>query len=242
MDFTKIAICDNNLSVCDYIAALIQNHENDIQIFKFTSIEELLRYNGDFSIIFLDIKGVNGLEAARIIRRRQETNNNFKSIIIFITGYSEYMQNAFDVQAFHYLIKPIDEIKFSQVLKCALKEIKLIKTQSERYILIKINDIRKKILLTDIIFVESFNKKVVFHTQDKIYETYGKMNDLEIALGSSFYRCHRCYIVNLEKISAYNQNTIYLTSGKQIMIAQKKYSDFLRVYLKYAREGGFVNV
>ena len=242
MDCIKIAICDNDKSICNYIASLIQRENSIAKIFTFTSSEELLTAREDFAILFLDIKGIAGLDAARIIRRRQELQNKFRSVIIFITGYSEYMQSAFDVHAFHYLIKPIDEVKFLQVLRRALNEIKAVKSQSERCLLIKVDDTRQKIFLRDILFIESRNKKVVIHTPDKIYETYGKINELEIALGNYFYRCHRCYLVNLEKISAYNQDTIYLTNGEQIMIAQKKYSDFVKTYMNYAREGGIVNV
>ena len=101
---------------------------------------------------------------------------------------------------------------------------------------------RRKISLKDILFIESQNKKVVIHTSDKIYETYGKMDAFEIVLGDLFYRCHRCYLVNLEKISAYQSDTIYLINGEKILLARKKYTDFVKTYLRYAIRGGIVNV
>ena len=73
-------------------------------------------------------------------------------------------------------------------------------------------------------------------------EVYGKMDELEQMTGSSFYRCHRCYLVNMEKITAYSTDTIRVANGDKLILAQKKYSDFVRQYMKYAKDGGIVNV
>ena len=80
------------------------------------------------------------------------------------------------------------------------------------------------------------------HTTEGIYEIQGKMDDFELAFGSSFYRCHRCYLVNLSKISSYRQNEIEIANGDKILLAYKKYSAFVKAYLSYAKRGGMVNV
>ena len=238
----NIAVCDNDKNICEDIVKLIRKQRPEVKIFSFTSGDELLKCKEEFSIIFLDIKGISGMNIARILRFRQEIQGSMKSILIFVTGYREYMEEAFDVHAFHYLLKPIDREKFTQVLECALKEAEAIENEAENYLLIKVIDTNKKIPLKDILFIESQNKKVVIHTSDKIYETYGKMDAFEIALGDLFYRCHRCYLVNLEKISAYQSDTIHLINGEKILLARKKYSDFVKTYLRYAIRGGIVNV
>ena len=89
---------------------------------------------------------------------------------------------------------------------------------------------------------KSSNKKVVFHTKDGKIDTYGRMDDWETELGDSFYRCHRGYLVNLEKITAYSVDTIDLINGDSLILAQKKYSDFIKAYMRYAKDGGIVNV
>lgn len=238
----NIAVCDNDKNICEDIVNLIRKQNPAIKIFSFTSGDELLKCKEEFAIIFLDIKGISGMNIARILRFRQEIQGSMKSILIFVTGYREYMEEAFDVHAFHYLLKPIDTKKFVKVLECALKEAEAIENEAENYLLIKVIDTNKKIPLKDILFIESQNKKVVIHTSDKIYETYGKMDAFEIALGDLFYRCHRCYLVNLEKISAYQSDTIHLINDEKILLARKKYSDFVKTYLRYAIRGGIVNV
>ncbi len=235
----NIAICDNNRNACNDILQLIHKQKPSAKIFTFASKDTLLDAKEDFDMFFLDIKGVGGIEIAKILRERP---NSAKSILIFITGYSEFMSEAFDVNAFHYLLKPIDAKKFAQILDKAWAEIENAETQAEKYLLLKVDGVTKKFFLRDIFFIESANKKVILHTMTGNYSAAAKMDALEIALADYFYRCHRCYLVNLEKISAYTNDTIQLTNGENILIAGKKYPAFVKNYLRYAKSGGVVNV
>ena len=69
-----------------------------------------------------------------------------------------------------------------------------------------------------------------------------KWKEFESSLGNSFYRCHRCYLVNMEKISAYSVDNIQVTNGDNLLFARKKYSDFIKNYMRYVKNGGIVNV
>ena len=238
----NIAVCDNGENLCKDIEFLIKKNKPDAKIFTFTTKEDLLRCKENFSIFFLDIKGVDGLEIAKILRRRQNFLQTPKSILIFVTGYDNFMAEAFDVQAFHYLIKPIDTKKFAQVLNRALAEVENLETQQKNFLFVKVGEVRKKIFLQDIFFAESYNKKVIFHTNEGIFEIYSKMSDLEILLGENFFRCHRCYLVNLAKISAYSQDTITVANGEKILLSARKYPDFIKKFLNYAKNNGFVNL
>lgn len=236
----NIAICDNDAEVARDIKNLISTRiKSPVKVFE--SAQELLTDKEVFDIYFLDIKGISGLTIAREIREK-EKNSDIKSVIVFITGYCEYMPAAFDVQAFHYLLKPIQREKFLEVLQNAITEIKSRRHNEENFILLKIQDKQKKLALKDILYLESNNKKVAFHTTEGVFETYGKMEDFKKILTNAFYRCHRCYIVNFSKISAYRQNEIELINGDKISIAYKKYPLFVKAYLAYAKTGGAVNV
>ena len=238
----NIAICDSRLELCEDIANLIRQIKPDAKIFFFTSKEDLLKSRQDFAIFFLDIKGIGGLEIAKTLRLRQDFLQTPKSILIFVTGYDDFYSQAFDVQAFHYLLKPIDTKKFAQVFNRACLEAENFQSQSENFILLKVGNVNKKIFLRDIFFIESDNKKVIVHTAEEIFETYAKMSELEIALGENFYRCHRCYLVNLAKISAYTSDTIELQGGEKILLAGKKFSDFVKKFLRYAKGGGQIGL
>ena len=239
----KIAICDDDKKIRDQIAFMVNRQNQDNEIRYYASSEEILSDSMDFDLFFLDIEmgDISGLELAREIRRKQE-NSYSKCIIIFVTGFREYMEDAFDVNAFHYLVKPIYEDKFAEVFRRAEKEVSMFREQADRYIIVKEGEMRKKLFLHDIRYIESMDRKVIFHMEHGVTETYAKMYDLESQLGNSFFRCHRGYLVNLEKVIAYSSNSIQVQGGDDILLAEKKYSEFVRAYLKYAKNGGIVNV
>lgn len=240
----KVAVVDDDRVICEAIIRLIKKQEPEAEVCQFLSGKEMLETGKSFAIYFLDIamEEMSGLELAKKIRQTQEKKGMVKSILIFITGYREYMEEAFDVNAFHYLVKPIDEEKFSEVFYRAWKEAAALEEQSNKYIIVRSSGIQQKILLKDIYYIESNNKKVIYHTKDGRLETYGKMEELENELGNAFYRCHRCYLVNMEKISAYSTDMIQVVGGDKLILAQKKYADFIKHYMRYAKDGGIVNV
>ena len=196
----RIAVCDDDRAIREELFRLIQKQVPEADIMEYQSGEELINARGNFDIYFLDIEmgEVSGMDIARRIRE-QEDNGRQRSIIIFVTGYREYMEAAFDVNAFHYLIKPIDTEKFSEVFKRAWKEAAVFYEQEKKYIIVKSSGTQQKILLKNIYYIESGNKKVIFHTTDGTLEVYGKMEELEKGLGNTFYRCHRCYLVTWKK-------------------------------------------
>ncbi|MCH5194345.1 MAG: response regulator transcription factor [Oscillospiraceae bacterium] len=240
----KIAVCDDDSAAREHIILLINEQLQGAEIVSFSSGEEMLDSQDRFDIYFLDVemKTLSGMDTAKRIRQSQEERSSPKSIIIFITGYERYMQDAFDVSAFHYLLKPVSEEKFRSVFERALTEAKTSSERLERYILIKNSGVQQKVYIRDIYYIESANKKVIIHTQNGTLEIYGKMDELEKMTGSGFYRCHRCYLVNMEMITSYNIDTIRVASGDKLILAQKKYTDFVRQYMKYAKDGGIVNV
>ena len=225
----RIAVCDDDRTIREELFRLIQKQVPEADIMEYQSGEELINARGNFDIYFLDIEmgEVSGMDIARRIRE-QEENGRQRSIIIFVTGYREYMEAAFDVNAFHYLIKPIDTEKFSEVFRRAWKEAAVFYEQEKKYIIVKSSGTQQKILLKNIYYIESGNKKVIFHTTDGTLEVYGKMEELEKGLGNTFYRCHRCYLVNMEKISAYSADNIQVINGDNLLLARKKYSDFIK--------------
>lgn len=240
----KIAVCDDDKAAREHIVSMIKEQVQDAKIMTFATGEEMLNAQEDFDISFLDVemKELSGMDVAKHIRQEQEEKGSAKSIIIFVTGYEKYMNDAFDVSAFHYLLKPIDEEKFCTVFGRALKELSAAEERTKRYILVKSSGVQQKVYIKDIYYIESANKKVIIHTQAGILESYGKMEELEQMTGNGFYRCHRCYLVNMEKIVSYNADTIKVVNGDELILAQKKYNDFIKRYMKYAKDGGIVNV
>ena len=240
----KIAVCDSDTKFAAAVAAKIREQKPSADVKIFFSAEELLREQTGYAIYFLDIQGIGangctGLDAARQLRARAASS---RSVIIFLTGFCEYMSAAFDVNAFHYLVKPVASEKFGRVLDKAWREAEFAARQRESFVLLKVADRRRKIYLRDILYVESDNKKVTVHTTEDVFAATGKMEELDKILSPVFFRCHRCYLVNFAHIIAYGATDIEVTGGDKIPLSQKKRTDFARAYLRYAKGGGIVNV
>ena len=92
----------------------------------------------------------------------------------------------------------------------------------------------------DILYIESQNRMVNFHTTKEILEIYFDMSDLEKRLGKDFYRCHRGYIVNMGYVTEYGKDTISLTNGETIYLSRRKYKEFVKAYMDYLRNGGIL--
>jgi DNA-binding LytR/AlgR family response regulator len=235
---TTIAICEDEQTMCEYLQRLVKMQCADARVDVYHSGSALLASGKEYDLYFLDIQMpvVSGIEVAEQIRKKRQPGAERESIIIFITALKEYMQDAFDVRAFHYLIKPIDEKKFSDVLRRALKDLQRRNENAGRHIMIKSGSSYYKVFLKDVLYIESRDRKNVLYTDDGAKEYYGKMRELETMLGRTFFRCHRSYIVNLARIVRYNAGTVWLENGAAIYIAQKKYHDFVKAYMLFARD------
>ena len=228
----NIAVCDDEKVIREQINELIGRQKQDINIELYVTGDELLAAEKQFDIVFLDIQmnGTNGIETARILRERNEN-----MILIFITGLREYVFEAFDVAAFHYLLKPIEGSKFTEVFQRAKKELEKRKTQRQEPLFIKIGKRSITLEKGNILYIDSRAKKVGIHTTRETIEAYASMNELEKLLGGSFFRCHRGYLVNLAYVAEYNDESITLNNGECVYLAKKRYGEFVKIYMRYLR-------
>ena len=153
-----IAICDDEKIFRDEISCLVKKRVAESRVDCYDSGESLLESEERYDIYMLDIlmPGVSGLELSRQIRDKEE---HPAPIIIFITALKDHMQDAFDVQAYHFLVKPIDRDKFISVLHRAVNECQ--KRADQASLVIKSGSETFVLPYDDILFAESRNKKVV---------------------------------------------------------------------------------
>ena len=233
----RIAVCDDEKLIRDTIAERIKKLYPFYEILKYKNGEKLLEDTIESDIVFLDIQmdGMDGIETAKCLRKR-----NKKIILIFLTAWEEYVFQAFDVEAFHYLIKPLRKEKFYQVLEAAINKVEEIqgamqKKREEKSILVKVGTSSQKIYLDEIIYAEIYNRKVTLYTTTKNIEFYAKMSNLEQELGEDFVRPHRSYLVHLRYVTKYCATDITLENGTVILLAKQKYKEFVKRYMKYIK-------
>ncbi len=246
----NIVVCDDEENIRIYIKKLIEMQNADCQIMEFSSGGELLQFwqqedREQIDILFLDISmdGTDGMEAAEQIRKWKEERDEAMwgslPILIFVTGYPEYMPKAFSVNAFQYLVKPIDEKEFEDVFALALREYRHMETKKNmepRKILVRNGNVTRKVLVDDIYYIESSNRKIIVFMQDGEIECYGKIGELENELKKSFFRIHKGYLVNMKYVERYSRTEVLMKNGSSLLISKYKYQDFIKAYLGYISE------
>lgn len=250
-----IVICDDDKAVQEMmrrkIGKICAEVKTACQIICCDSGEDVLRQEPAPDILFLDIQmsGRNGMDIAKELRVYHKG-----MVLIFVTALSEYVYDAFDVGAFHYLVKPFSDNKLEEVLTRALQQCEWQRknetnrraepvktdgcdgreafTDKTRAILVKRGGISTKVQLEDIIYAEVFNRKVTLHTTVGEIEYYGKLTELSEQVGEDFYRTHRAYLINLKYVEKYNATTIWMEKGK-VPVSKKHFAGFVQRYMQY---------
>ncbi len=239
----KIAVCDDEKNVRAYVSSLVKKQNAACEITEYASVDEYLAGNREHDIIFLDIEmssspsgnggtDKNGMWLAKEIRSRDKGK---QPVIIFVTGYEEYVYDAFDVDALQYLIKPINTQKFAEVFDRAVKKVSAEQEQQKKTLLIMPGDTKKAVAWNDIYYLESRNHKVVLYTKEGELEYYARLEDLETELQGQFYRIHRGYLVNLSYVDEYDKTEVRMANGDKLLLSRRKYNDFVKAYLRFMR-------
>lgn len=234
----QIAVCDDEKEIRSMLAEHVTRLYPAAELSLFPSGTALLQAENPPDILLLDIQmdGKNGMETARELRK-----NHPEMILIFVSAREDFVFDAFDVGAFHYLVKPFSQEKFEQVLKNAVGRYKDEKgSAADGSLMIKAGGEHITVRFKDIVYAEVYNRKIMIHTMDSDIEYYGKMKELEKLAGEDFYRPHRAYLVNFDYIWKYDAATIYLKRGKALM-AKQNYRDFVKSYLSYNKRKGKAN-
>lgn len=233
----KIGICDDEKAAREMLRDKVKQLYPQAYISLYASGEELLA--GELpEILLLDIRmqGKNGIITAKELRLTDR-----QLIIIFVTAIEDYVFQAFDVEAFHYLVKPFSDEKFSEVLQKAAEKLEKKGAENGKRnkpaLLITTGGTHIAVNFEDIVYAEVFNRKVIIHTMDSDIEYYGRLKELEKKAGEGFYRPHRAYLVNFNFIRKYDATTIYMEKG-QAPMAKQNYQGFVKCYLRYNRRKG----
>jgi len=228
----RIAICDDDKLQRETLEQYVTEHISaypNIKITKYSSGEKLLdalrSYKIDILLLDIEMGGINGIETAKKIREF-----NSEIIIIFITGYVNYVSDAFRTNAFQFLIKPVKQELFDQEFERAIKKYQ---NDHHKYVIVQKSG-TISLEINEIIFLESEGRKINIHTKNKLHTKYGTINDEEnTLLNYGFVRCHQAFLVNMKYILEIEKNDIVLKNGIKIMISVRKRSEVVTKFNKY---------
>lgn len=228
-----ISICDDEKDFVTYLTQLLKQYatetNEEIKITPYYDGMELIeRYDTTIDLIFLDIqmKLVNGLRTAEHIRQMDEHVS-----IIFLTTLTQYSLEGYRYQATNYIIKPIQYILLKAEMNQWIKRHKKDKNPT----LVISNDTGKyKIFLKSLRYIETFNRNLLFHTEQENIICYKTMKEMERELKvCAFARCHTSYLVNLAYIKNLKKLEITLITGETLPISQPKRKEFTERLTEY---------
>ena len=232
----KIAVCDDEHQQTEYIKSLVNKwaDANNIKVtvdmfenaenFKFAWSESKA-----FDILLLDIEmgGQNGVELARDLRKTDE-----KLVIIFITGFADYISEGYDVSALHYLMKPVKEDKLFEVLDKAVKTL----TQINKSLVLTVDSETYRVPLSEIRYIEAQDHYVVIRAVSQEYKTKMNLSDIEKSLDNSFFRCQRSFIVNLKFVYKITRTFIVLDDMTEIPLSRNLYEAANQAVIRFFPE------
>lgn len=228
----RIAICDDEQNQIEYITSIVtswSNHKgHSCEIRTFASAEAFLfEYEEDkaYDILLLDVemKNMNGIELAKRIRK-----DNNRAEIIFITSHFEFVGEGYEVDALHYLIKPISVEKFTQVLTKAAEKLSV----EPPSVVISCEGETVKLYESDILYVESFLHYIVIHTKDNEYKIKENISVFENKVSDVFYRIHRSCLVSLKYITRISRTSVNI-GNTELPLSRGKYDNINRAFIEH---------
>lgn len=222
----KIAIVEDNKTELNDLKSLLASYQEekkvDFSVESFERGEELLsRSDFSYDLLFLDIElpGRNGMDVARKIR---ETNGDVA--IIFVTCVTALAVEGYSVDAFDYIVKPIEKYPFFTTMMRVIKNIerkgsdRIILCTPEGYVYLNTNQIS---------YIESFGHSIVYHAEGKEYREWTSLAKPEKILGAKgFYRISKSFLINLRYVQKIVGDEVYV-AGVPIKIGKTKKKDFL---------------
>jgi two-component system LytT family response regulator len=213
--FLDVVIVDDEINAVNEVCELLKKH-TDLNVKKvFTDSSHALSFltKNKTDILFVDIEMpvVNGILIAQVVKQ-----SFLDTKICFITAYDEYAVKAFEINATDYILKPCSQKRFDDTVEKLINTAYSSNSETDE----SLNDLdivcgflEDEVILinySDIYFIEKLERKILIHTKDKVYDGNKPLRFYEERLNKKkFFRCHKCYLVNLKKINKFVQRINY---------------------------------
>lgn len=234
----KIAICDDERQFVDSVCLLLEQwaarNAVRLTLYRFTNGDDLIlaQRNESMDLIILDVimPLLNGIDTARELR-----NGNDTVPIIFLTSSRDFAIDSYEVKAFYYLTKPVEDAKLFRILDDFLKTTAL----PRHFFTAQTGEGFCKIAINDVDYLEARNKQVLVCLSNgrtiAIRELFSKCEEV-FSLKNGFFRCHRSYIVNLNNIEQFTKSEISTSLNPAIPLSRNRYAAFKETYFNHMFE------
>lgn len=232
----RIAICDDQTIFIEQLETLLTHYSKEqdlpLNIDCYTDGTMLLAAEDMYELIFLDIDmpELDGMSVAKELRARGS-----QSLIVFVTSHQEHVFNAFEVNAFRFLVKPAKLVDVSAVMGAAVRELAAMQPKMIAIELYANQMIQLPV--SEIKYVEALSKATIIHTTTEVFESKQPLKQLEDALSLyGFFRTHKSYLVNLKHVKSHTQQEVTLLCGESVHLSRLKAGAFRRAFIQALKE------
>lgn len=234
----KLAIIEDEQVHTDLLSQYVEMWSKDrnipVAITPFSSAESFLftwEEQRDFDVLLVDIqmKEMTGMEMAKRVREQDPD-----IAIIFTTGIADYMEEGYEVEAMHYLLKPVSREKLCQCMDRVLQ-----RESHEQFLLVKTKEETLKLSVKAIMYVEAMGHGCMIEFCSQTGRTFQveaaeSISELEKRLSAiDFVRCHRAYLCRIDKIRYISRAWIEMDNGSRILVSRRLYSYVNQRFISY---------
>lgn len=233
---TRIAIVEDDVNYSRKLESYLEQYGRErnekLSVSVFSDGADIVEgYKAVYDIILMDIKMtfMDGMKTAEEIRKLDK-----EVVIIFITNMPQYAIQGYTVDALDYVLKPVSYFALSQRLDRAIE--RMGQRSEKRYIRIPMKGGMRKLDLSQLLYAEILDHNLIFYMTDETVETKGTMLDLESSVsGSQFFRCSKCYLINLDYVDGIQNNDIHI-GGKVVRVSRARKKDLMNALNNYINE------
>lgn len=228
----RIAICDDESVSAHRLASMVEKQMAllgfSVKTDVFLSAKELLASSVTYELLLLDCKldAGTGIDVARALRERGS-----QAAIVFVTAYDEYVFEGYEVNAYRYLLKPVDPMVLRKTLSDFVSHY-----EREKYLDFVSGKRVVRLNLNEIMYIESSEKHSIVRHINGSYDTAVPIAELQARIGSyAFFRTHRRFIVNMKYIMEVDKNIIRLSNDERIEISRRNLAAFNKCYMNFLK-------
>lgn len=231
----KIILCDDERQIHEdiraYAAQYTQKKSVVIQLEDCYSAEELIELgeHGDAVLLDIDMPGMDGIEAARILRKE-----NRKLTIVMLTGKRERFKEAFMIGAVRFVTKPVEADELFEALDYVT-----LSSAGQEFLKVRYNGLECEIMQRNICVIEAKSDYLEIYSKDRRYESRERLGNILGELDERlFIEIHKSYIINMQHVKGITKYRIVMDDDKALPIARRRYKDVLQKMVDFDRMMG----
>ncbi len=231
----RIAICEDNKEHMEILEEMVNRwakRENEqVAIGRYQSAEQFLfcmkdEPHYDFAFLDIQMSKINGLQLAKMIREEDRL-----IFLVFTTALKKYAPKGYEVSAFRYLIKPLQE---NEVFQALTKASQMIEDRKREAVIVTRGDESRRIYKDDICYIEVDNHHIILHLRDETIRFKAKLKEFETQFREpQFCKCHRSYIVNLRYTGKISKEGVEIDGKVTLPISKSRWEVLNHCYMEY---------